>query len=133
MSATDRDLALDLVRLGEEDLQAVQAMLDVAPIADTVVGLHAQRAVEHALKAVLALGAIEYPLTHDIDALAELCEATGTEVPAELDEADRLTPYAASVRYDQAPVGNVDRHAAGRFAQAAIAWARQVVAGSDAE
>lgn len=127
MSASERELALDLMGRAEEDLRAVQAMLDVPPIADAVVGLHAQQAVERALKAVLAAGALEYPFTHDIDGLAELCEAAGTVLPPELDEADLLTPYAAAARYDQAPQGSVERQAAGRFAQAAVTWARQVI------
>jgi HEPN domain-containing protein len=125
---SEHDLALSLIRRAEEDLAAVQAMLQAPAIADVVVGLHAQQAVERALKAVLAAGGLEYPFTHDIDALAELCEAAGTQLPSELDEADRLTPYAALVRYDQVPHGSVKRHDAGRLAQAAVAWARQAIA-----
>lgn len=127
--ASERDLALDLMQRAEEDLATVQAMLGTAPIADAVVGLHAQRAVERALKAVLAAGELEYPFTHDIDALAELCEAAGSTLPSELDEADLLTPYAVAARYDQAPQATVQREEAERFAQAAVAWARRVVDG----
>jgi HEPN domain-containing protein len=127
--ASERDLAASLMHRAEEDLAAVQAMLEVEPIADAVIGLHAQQAAERALKAVLAAEGVDYPFTHDIDALAELCEAAGTTLPAELDEADRLTPYAAAVRYDQAPHGSVQRRDAGRFAQAAVAFAKQVIDG----
>jgi len=127
--ASEHDLAASLMRRAEEDLAAVQAMLEVEPIADAVIGLHAQQAAERALKAVLAAEGLDYPFTHDIDALAELCEAAGTTLPAELDEADRLTPYAAAVRYDQAPHGSVQRRDAGRFAQAAVAWAKQFIDG----
>ena len=126
MKASD-DLALELMHRAEEDLSTVQAMLGVAPIADAVVGLHAQQAVERALKAVLAAGQLEYPFTHDIDALAELCEAAGSTLPSELDEADLLTPYAVAARYNQAPQATVQREEAERFANVAVTWARQVV------
>lgn len=129
MRARDHDLALELMHRAEEDLSTVQAMLGVIPIADAVVGLHAQQAVERALKAVLAAGQLEYPFTHDIDALAELCEAAGSTLPSELDEADLLTPYAVAARYDQAPQATVQRGEAERFAKAAVAWARQVIDG----
>ena len=110
--ASEHDLALELMHRAEEDLATVQAMLAVAPIADAVVGLYAQQAVERALKAVLAAGQLEYPFTHDIDALAELCEAAGSTLPSELDEADLLTPYAVAARYDQAPQSTVGREEA---------------------
>jgi HEPN domain-containing protein len=127
--ASEHDLALELMHRAEEDLSTVQAMLGVMPIADAVVGLHAQRAVERALKAVLAAGQFEYPFTHDIDALAELCEAAGSTLPSELDEADLLTPYAVAARYDQAPQAMVQREEAERLAKAAVEWARQVIDG----
>ncbi|MFZ2050368.1 MAG: HEPN domain-containing protein [Solirubrobacteraceae bacterium] len=129
MKANEHDLALELMYRAEEDLSTVQAMLGVAPIADAVVGLHAQQAVERALKAVLAAGQLEYPFTHDIDALAELCEAAGSTLPSELDEADLLTPYAVAARYDQTPQATVQREEAERFANVAVTWARQVVEG----
>lgn len=129
MRAGEHDLALELMHRAEEDLSTVQAMLGVTPIADAVVSLHAQQAVERALKAVLAAGQLEYPFTHDIDALAELCEAAGSTLPSELDEADLLTPYAVAARYDQAPQATVRREEAERFAKAAVTWARQVIDG----
>lgn len=127
---SEHNLALELMHRAEEDLATVQAMLRVTPIADAVVGLHAQHAVERALKAVLAAGQLEYPFTHDIDALAELCEAAGSTLPSELDEADLVTPYAVAVRYDQAPQDTVQRQEAEHFANAAVMWARQVIDGA---
>lgn len=127
--ANERDLALCLIQRAQEDLDAVQAMLDLRPVADAVIGLHAHQAVQRSLKAVLAISALEYPFTHDIDALAELCEAAGTALPAELDDADHLTPYAAAARYDDAPCGSaVQRETAGRWAQTAVSWAQELVA-----
>jgi HEPN domain-containing protein len=43
-------------------------------VADAILGFHAQPAVEKSLKAVLASRAIEFPYTHDLDGLLELCE-----------------------------------------------------------
>lgn len=126
--ASDRDLALRLIERAQEDLDAVQAMLHLRPVADAVIGLHAHQAVQRSLKAVLAVNALEYPFTHDIDALAELCEAAGTTLPAELDDADHLTPYGAAARYDEAPHGSVERQTAGHWAHTAVSWAREQVA-----
>jgi HEPN domain-containing protein len=63
------------------------------------VGFHAQQAVKKALKAVIASRDLEFPFTHDLGALMQLCEDAGFELPGKLAEADCLTPYAAALRY----------------------------------
>lgn len=60
---------------------------------------HAQQAVEKALKAVLIFHEIEFPLTHDLQALMETLVAAVGPLPPELAEADTLTPYAVETRY----------------------------------
>jgi hypothetical protein len=42
-----------------------------------------------------------------------------------LDDVPRLTPYAASLRYGEIAPGIVDRPTALRWAQSAVAWARE--------
>ena len=60
---------------------------------------HAQQAVEKALKAVLLSQRVDFPLTHDLEALAELLESHGVRCPSEIADVDTLTPYAVETRY----------------------------------
>lgn len=86
-------------------------------------GFHAQQAVEKALKAAIASRGLEFPFTHDLGVLMQLCEDAGFELPADLAEADRLTPYAAAVRYGLGDPGAVATQDALRWAALAIEWA----------
>ena len=123
--ADERDLANQLLRRAGDDLVAVEAMVPLESVADVIIGFHAQQAVEKSLKAILAACGVEFPFIHDIDGLAELCEAAGASLPDALDGADRLTPYAAGLRYDDDAVRAVDRETALGWATAAVQWARQ--------
>ena len=60
---------------------------------------HAQQAAEKAIKAVLLLRQIEFPLTHDIEELLEIAESSGMILPENIREAGLLTPYAVESRY----------------------------------
>ena len=60
---------------------------------------HAQQAVEKALKAVLLFRHVDFPLTHDLEALVELLESHGVQCPSEVAQVDTLTPYAVETRY----------------------------------
>jgi HEPN domain-containing protein len=121
--ATGHDLAEQLLRKAADDEAAARAMLPLESVADTIVGFHAQQAVEKSLKAVLAARDIEFPFIHDIEGLADLCEEAGASLPDELDGVDRLTPYAAGLRYDDDQRSIVARETALNWATAAVAWA----------
>ena len=126
--ASQRDLAEQLLRLAREDEAATRAMLDVGAVTDAIVGFHAQQAVEKALKAVLAVYGVEFPFTHDLAGLAELCEAEGALLPPSLSDIDRLTPFGVRLRYgaldDMVPVA---RGLALGWAEQTIAWASDVI------
>jgi len=92
-------------------------------VSDAPVGFHAQQAVEKALKAAIASRDQDFPFTHDIGLLAQLCQDAGLELPADLADADRLTPYAAAVRYGLGDPGAVATADALRWAAIAIEWA----------
>lgn len=106
---------------------AVEAMVPLDSVADVIVAFHAQQAVEKSLKAVLAERGVEFPFIHDLDGLTQLCESADVSLPDELDGVDRLTPYAAGFRYNDAAVGGVSREAAKRWAIATVQWARRLV------
>lgn len=65
----------------------------------------------------------DFPFTHDIALLIELCEDHGLQLPDELREADRLTPYAAALRHGLGDPAAVASDEAIRWAALAIEWA----------
>lgn len=94
---------------------------------DDVVGFHAQQAVEKALKVGLTLAGIAFPRTHDLDFLIARATADSVELPSAFEQADWLTPWAAQLRYDEAPAA-LDRDAALEAASATVEWARAQIA-----
>ena len=121
MSSTP-DLPSDLLALAREDLAAAEALDREERVSDAPVGFHAQQAVEKALKAAIASRDTDFPFTHDIGLLTQLCQDAGLALPADLTEADRLTPYAAAVRYGLGDPGAVATQDALRWAALAIEW-----------
>jgi HEPN domain-containing protein len=89
-------LARQLLDLAREDLAAAKALKDAEGVSASKSGFNAQQAVEKALKAALAIQGEDFPFTHDIALLIGLCEDHGLQLPNDLREADRLTPYAAA-------------------------------------
>lgn len=117
------DLPGDLLALAREDLASAEALDREERVSDAPVGFHAQQAVEKALKAVIASRDEEFPFTHDVGLLMQLCQDAGFELPADLTEADRLTPYAAAIRYGLGDPGAVASQDALQWAALAIEWA----------
>ncbi len=52
------------------------------------------------LKAALSTQMIEFPLTHRLADLLDLCREHGMKPPQDLDELRFLTPFAVDYRYD---------------------------------
>lgn len=125
--ADQRDLARELVALAQEDRVAAEALIKVAAVSDAVVAFHAQQAVEKALKAVLASAGKDFPFTHNLAVLMQLCEDAGYELPPALAEADLLTPYGVAERYGTRSSATVDPKAALAFAGEAVAWATLLI------
>jgi HEPN domain-containing protein len=85
---------------------------------------HAQQAAEKALKALLLSHSFAFPLTHDIEELLELAEQGSIELPAKLQEAGRLTPYAVETRYpgDWPEISDAEVDEAIKLADQIVAW-----------
>ena len=102
MSArSPRDLAEVLLRRAQDDATAVAEFGANPRIADSVIGLHAQQAIEKSLKAVMAVRELKVPRTHDLDLLAERIEADGVQLPVDHDRLAELTAYAGPLRYEE--------------------------------
>lgn len=76
---------------------------------------------------MLARREVDYPHTHDLDGLVELCRTSGLDVPQELDGVDQLAPYGVHMRYGTGRAATLDREQALRWARSTLAWARSVV------
>ena len=90
-----------LARKAEEDATAVREFAGNLDIADSIIGFHAQQAVEKWLKAITAAHGIRHKPIHDIDRLIELLEKANVESPLDRDRLAALTQYAVPMRYDE--------------------------------
>jgi HEPN domain-containing protein len=83
----------------DEDLLFAQHGLKLTTsVPYRLIAYHAQQCVEKCLKAYLVHKAIDFPYTHNISRLLELCaeHAAWTE---QIEEAEELTSYAITTRY----------------------------------
>jgi HEPN domain-containing protein len=117
------DLAQRLLDAADNDELMARSLLPVEGVTDAGIGFHAQQAIEKSIKAILALQGIEFPFTHDLDRLSELCAEFGVAPPSTLDGAQRLTPFAAAERYGSPVPIELDRDQALRWAAAAVVGA----------
>ena len=80
---------------------------------------HSQQAAEKYLKAFLVWHQIEFPKTHDLDALLKLAGKADDKIPEILRDAAILTPYGVDYRYpgDYPNVSGRDAEQALRLAE----------------
>lgn len=104
MSSPEPDLSETsriLQKKAEEDATAVREFAGNPEIGDSILGFHAQQAVEKWLKAVTAARGVRHSGIHDIDRLFEIVERIGVEIPLDRDRLVVLTQYAVPLRYDE--------------------------------
>jgi HEPN domain-containing protein len=123
----ERDLAEVsevLARKGEEDAKAVRLLAANSEIGDSIVGFHAQQAVEKWLKSVLAGRGEDFEYTHDLHRLVMLATHGSGELPVDVDAVIALTQYAAPLRYeDLLDAEPLDRDAILRLVEDIRRWA----------
>jgi HEPN domain-containing protein len=95
------EFAALLARKATEDAVALREFAANTEIADTVLGFHAQQAIEKWLKAVLARNAVDFEYTHDLRHLVALIDDAGIDFPFDTPAVVRLTEYAVPLRYDE--------------------------------
>lgn len=100
----DRETANIHLGMAAKDLAALTKMAGDTGFAEEVFGLHAQQAVEKALKAWLCLTeAPRVPRIHDLEELAALLAEQNEQVPEELQSLLDLTDFAVQFRYEPYP------------------------------
>jgi len=89
---------------------------------------HAQQAAEKSIKAVLLAQGVDFPFTHNLQALLDLLPA-GLQVPSAVSEAVDLNSYAVLARYpgETEPATEDDHRDALRIAEAVLQWAQSAI------
>lgn len=104
---------------GDDDLRVAQHTLtlpDECPF--RLVAYHAQQCAEKYLKAYLVLRGVDFPYTHNIARLLELC-SDRSDWGEHLEDAEELTPFAITARYpgEDEPVAEGDARRAVEIAE----------------
>lgn len=92
------ELSRGLLRKAKQDRIAMEPLL--AAHALDAACFHAQQAVEKCLKAYLAHRDVEFPYTHNLAKLIEICAGLDPAFRSLLPAVAPLTPYAVEMRYD---------------------------------
>lgn len=125
-------LATILARKASEDAMALREFESNPEIADSILGFHAQQAIEKWLKAVLARSGVEFEYTHDLRHLIGLIEAAHITFPLDIPMVVSFTEFAVPLRYeDLLDVEPLDRRATVALIREVEAWARQILGKDD--
>ena len=123
-----RKLVFDWLRLAQADLAIAQIVNDER-ITTEILVFHAQQAVEKALKALLVQRQVEFPKTHSIGMLLNLCKEAKYDVPDDLDETATMTAYAVVTRYPgiELHISTKDALDASELAMQLLAWVKSQI------
>lgn len=89
-------LAQTLLIKASEDESALSAN----GLSESILGFHAQQAIEKLIKALLSSLSVPFQLTHDLEKLRALLTAAGESLPTTPLSLSDLTDYAVVYRYD---------------------------------
>jgi HEPN domain-containing protein len=127
-----RELAAILSRKANEDAVALREFAGNADIADSILGFHAQQAIEKWLKAVLASKGVDFEYTHDLRHLIGLIEGAGIAFPLDTPEVVMFTEFAVPLRYeDLLDAEPLDRGAAVALVNEVSGWAQGILSATD--
>lgn len=121
-------LATILAKKASDDAVAVREIEGNSEIADSILGFHAQQAIEKWLKAVLAANNVAFEYTHDLRHLIGLVEAARLPFPLDIPQVVMFTEFAVPLRYeDLLDAESLDRPAAVTVVDGVGAWARSLL------
>lgn len=127
-----RELAAILARKANEDAAALRELEGNPEIADSILGFHAQQAIEKWLKAVLANKGIDFEYTHDLRHLIGLIEGAGLAFPLDTPEVVMFTEFAVPLRYeDLLDAEPLDQRVAVNLVGEVGEWARSMLDASN--
>ncbi len=92
------------IECAEEDLLLARHALTLTSSCPyRLIAYHAHQCAEKYLKAFLVFHLVDFPYTHDIQYLLDLCSQKA-DWPTALAEADSLTTYSITTRYPGRPI-----------------------------
>ncbi len=97
---------------------------------EEMMGFHAQQACEKLIKAVLVMHGVVFERTHDLAALAALCDGHGVPAPADRNALRILNNFAVRFRYDTCPAALIDIVATSSLVETLTEWATREIASS---
>jgi HEPN domain-containing protein len=97
---------------------------------EEMMGFHAQQACEKLIKAVLVMHGVVFERTHDLAALAALCDTHGVPAPADRNALRILNNFAVRFRYDTCPAALIDMVATSSLVETLTEWATREIASS---
>ncbi len=102
MSAIESEIRRKVVqwlKYADEDIQLARHALTLSTgVPYRLIAYHAQQCAEKALKAFLVRHRIDFPYTHNISRLLELCSASA-QWGDSLQDAEELSAFAITTRY----------------------------------
>ncbi len=98
MTSTPIEAARLLFRKAEHDLDAAKKLSIDGPL--DIACYHFHQAVEKYIKALLQAHDVEFPRTHDLDALLDICLSLGSDLESFRTPLESFIPYAIQLRYE---------------------------------
>lgn len=95
----NKDVAHGWLLKAESDIENLKTMMEKGKALDTAC-FHAQQAAEKYLKAFLRFKGVNFPKTHDIEELLDLCATVDEHFSDLVEESAFLTDFAVELRYD---------------------------------
>jgi len=121
-------LATILAQKATDDAVAVREIEGNLEIADSILGFHAQQAIEKWLKAILAANRVDFEYTHDLRHLIGLVEFAGLSFPFDIPQVVMFTEFAVPLRYeDLLDAEPLDRPGAVTLVNEVGAWAQSML------
>ncbi len=96
---TKADLVKGWLRKADSDLTNASLCIEQEQALDTAC-FHAQQAGEKCLKAYLTAYEIDFPFSHNLEKLIDLCAQRDPALASLKAPGQELTPYAVELRYD---------------------------------
>jgi HEPN domain-containing protein len=118
-----RTLVAQWIHWARSDLVLAQ-MTEDERLLPEILAFHAQQAAEKALKALLVHDQVEFPRTHVIAVLLNLCARAGYQESENLLDALTLTRYAVATRYpsEEDPITRDEAREAALTASNVLSW-----------
>lgn len=85
------------IERAEADLKAAEILIEADPLILDIACFHCQQAVEKFLKGYLVFNDVDFPFTHSLEYLLELCSESDNEFSTL--EIGHLTQFAVRMRY----------------------------------